>query len=411
MSRIDMSRPGDRGDFEFPIGDELRGERATLGRSLLDVQRELRIRAAYVAAIENTDPRVCPDPSFVPGYVRAYARYLGLDPDAVYTRFCAESGFAGPGAAAPGAKAARAVRPATAPGPDFRMAFPLAEPPRRGLAFLQAPAIGSLLVLAGLAGGLGYAGWTVLENIQRVQFAPVEEAPAALAAAAAPAQVEAPEPVTIEPELTELARPVAATALAELYRRQELEVPILAPRDGPIAAIDPDRAGLLAAAPSSAAARPAVPQSGAEPATADSGVPAAAVAAGPAPLDDAGAAEALLAAEAAAPGLVVVAERAAWIRVYLEDKTVLFEQILETGQTYSPPPDVARPLIWAGNSGSVYVRLGDSLRGPLGSGTRAARDIVLEPAAIAERFGEVAVVPEAIARALAPEIEAAAVLR
>ena len=39
---------------------------------------------------------------------------------------------------------------------------------------------------------------------------------------------------------------MAATALAELYRQQELEVPILVPRDGPIAALDPDRTGLLA---------------------------------------------------------------------------------------------------------------------------------------------------------------------
>jgi cytoskeletal protein RodZ len=37
----------------------------------------LRIKADYVAAIENADPSVFPNPSFVPGYVRAYARYLG----------------------------------------------------------------------------------------------------------------------------------------------------------------------------------------------------------------------------------------------------------------------------------------------------------------------------------------------
>ena len=39
---------------------------------------------------------------------------------------------------------------------------------------------------------------------------------------------------------------MAATALADLYRQQELEVPILVPRDGPIAALDPDKTGLLA---------------------------------------------------------------------------------------------------------------------------------------------------------------------
>ena len=73
--------------------------------------------------------------------------------------------------------------------------------------------------------------------------------------------------------------------------------------------------------------------------------------------------------------LVVVAERAAWIRVYQDNGTVIFERILEKGETYSPPEGIEAPLIWAGNSGSVYVRVGDTLHGPLGSGTRAAKDV------------------------------------
>ena len=32
-------------DFELKLGDMMRGERATLGKSLLDVQRELKIKA------------------------------------------------------------------------------------------------------------------------------------------------------------------------------------------------------------------------------------------------------------------------------------------------------------------------------------------------------------------------------
>jgi hypothetical protein len=38
-------------DYELRLGDLLRGERATLGKSLIDVQRELHIRAVYIAAI------------------------------------------------------------------------------------------------------------------------------------------------------------------------------------------------------------------------------------------------------------------------------------------------------------------------------------------------------------------------
>ena len=45
-------------DYDFRLGDILRGERATLGKSLLDVEKELKIKANYVAAIENCDPTV-----------------------------------------------------------------------------------------------------------------------------------------------------------------------------------------------------------------------------------------------------------------------------------------------------------------------------------------------------------------
>ena len=68
------------GPYEYELGDELRGERATLGKTLLDVQRDLRIKAAYIAAIEDAKPEVFPNPSFIAGYVRSYARYLVARP-------------------------------------------------------------------------------------------------------------------------------------------------------------------------------------------------------------------------------------------------------------------------------------------------------------------------------------------
>ena len=79
--------------FELRLGDLMRGERDTLGKSLLDVQRELRIKASYIAAIENADPEAFDTPGFIAGYVRSYARYLGMDPDKSFAAFCTESGF------------------------------------------------------------------------------------------------------------------------------------------------------------------------------------------------------------------------------------------------------------------------------------------------------------------------------
>src|SRR5690606_5493360 len=90
-------------DPDIRLGDLMRGERATLGKSLLDVQRELRIRASYVAAIENCDTSAFDTPSFIAGYVRSYARYLGMDPEWTFRRFCLESGFQPPHGMAPAA--------------------------------------------------------------------------------------------------------------------------------------------------------------------------------------------------------------------------------------------------------------------------------------------------------------------
>ena len=361
------------GPYEYALGDELRGERASLGKTLLDIQRDLRIKAAYIAAIEDAKPEAFPNPGFIAGYVRSYARYLGLDPDEVFWRFCQESGFQG---ATQAAARRGAVRKA-----GFDM--PLARHEPRRMAEISLSGIGSVAMLVCLLGGLGYGGWMVLQNIQRVQFAPVEATPQATATldTLQPPATDGAQ----EPTLADLAAPVAATSLADLYRQQELEVPILVPRDGPIAALDPDDAGPLAARRTPRGSPVRDP---------DAPVPVL-----PAVIAAAAVAEPDGAVAAAATRIVVVAERAAWTRVYLANGTVIFERILEKGETYSPPDGSAVPLIWAGNSGSVYVRVGGELRGPLGRGTRAAKDISLDPVAIAEKFPVVTEVPEVISQA------------
>ena len=142
------------GPYEFALGDELRGERATLGKTLLDIQRDLRIKAAYIAAIEDAKPEVFPNPSFIAGYVRSYARYLGLDPDEVFRRFCQESGFVGTQGGLSGARAKRGGAAGAAPG-GFSPNFPLARLEARGMPQVSLSAIGSVLVLVALIAGLG----------------------------------------------------------------------------------------------------------------------------------------------------------------------------------------------------------------------------------------------------------------
>lgn len=392
-------------DYEAPafggtvisLGDEMRGERATLGKTLLDIQRDLRIKAAYIAAIEDAKPEVFPNPGFIAGYVRSYARYLGMDPDDAFRRFCRESGFAGKAGTAglatkavPGTKPVGKAAAGQAPG-SFSPDFVITRGQGASLPPVPFAAIGSVMVLIGLIAGLGYGGWSVLQSIQRVQFAPVEDVPVVIAEVD-PLSVPA-QPAPTEPAYADLAQPVTATALADLYRQQEIEVPVLLPRDGPIASLDPDATGVLAR-----------PSASADQMAASAEVPAvmldASATAGAASLVPAVAAATDGTVAAATTGVMLVAERAAWVRVYQENGTVLFESILEKGQSYSVPEGVQAPLVWAGNSGSVYVRMGEALYGPLGRGTRAAKDVSLAPQAITEKFPLVQEVPEVISQTM-----------
>ena len=143
-------------DFELRLGDVMRGERATLAKSLLDVQRELKIKASYIAAIGNAGASAFETPGFVAGYVRSYARYLGLDPEWAFARFCEEAPFS----VAHGMSAA-ASGPRRGGRKKVEYSDPLANPNAsfvpRGEAFMagvQPGAIGSILVLMLLIVGM-----------------------------------------------------------------------------------------------------------------------------------------------------------------------------------------------------------------------------------------------------------------
>jgi hypothetical protein len=141
--------------FELRLGDLMRGERATLGKSLLDVQRELKIKAAYIAAIENCDPTAFDTPGFIAGYVRSYARYLAMDPDWAFETFCRESGFQtahGMSKEASPKRAAREISSRRDPDEMFaKPATPFVPAGESVWAQVEPSAIGSIFVLVALA--------------------------------------------------------------------------------------------------------------------------------------------------------------------------------------------------------------------------------------------------------------------
>jgi len=154
-------------DYELLLGDMMRGERATLGKSLLDVQRELKIKASYISAIENADPLVFETPGFIAGYVRSYARYLGMDPERAFEIFCRESGFAtahGMSDEASSIKKSRAAEiiagSSIGRDPFAQPSTPFVPTNDAFMSRVEPGAIGSTLVLVTLLGAIGFGGWS-----------------------------------------------------------------------------------------------------------------------------------------------------------------------------------------------------------------------------------------------------------
>jgi cytoskeleton protein RodZ len=75
------------GLFVSALGEEFRSAREARSLSLSDVAERLHIRSVYLAAIEDEDWHVIGAPVYVRGFMRTYARFLGLDPEAAVARF------------------------------------------------------------------------------------------------------------------------------------------------------------------------------------------------------------------------------------------------------------------------------------------------------------------------------------
>jgi transcriptional regulator with XRE-family HTH domain len=63
------------------LGDTLRQARERKGLDLAAVERDTRIRARYLSALERGDYRDLPGAVYTRGFLRNYGQYLGLDPE------------------------------------------------------------------------------------------------------------------------------------------------------------------------------------------------------------------------------------------------------------------------------------------------------------------------------------------
>ncbi len=361
--------------FDLRLGDVMRGERATLGKSLLDVQRELRIKATYIAAIENADIKAFDTPSFIAGYVRSYARYLGMDPDSAFEAFCRESGFKPMHGLAPEAKS-KPDLPAPAPPAGDPLANPNASfVPRPSSIFegIEPGAVGSVAVLFALVGVLGFGGWSLLKEIQKVDFAPVEQAVGVMETMPGLGEGEGlaiagagPADAGVGP---------TAEALDRLYRPEALDVPVLIARDGPISTLDPSEVGVLAEAERRAPGLPDATEPGAGATAIDVAVADA--------INETGGVRVF---GPGAPEVAIFAVRPSWVRVRAADGSVIFEKILDTGEKYVLPKTESPPVLRTGNAGSVYFAVNGTAYGPAGEGASVVKNIALAPGTLSETF-------------------------
>ena len=71
----------------FEIGNTLREARVRRNLTLQQVEEDIKIRVKYVQAMENEDWDVMPGVTYVKGFLRTYATYLGLDPEVIIGEF------------------------------------------------------------------------------------------------------------------------------------------------------------------------------------------------------------------------------------------------------------------------------------------------------------------------------------
>jgi hypothetical protein len=243
-------------------------------------------------------------------------------------------------------------------------------------------ALTSTVALLALIAGLSYGGYALLQDIQRVGFAPIPEAPAVMAEApliAAPVVDE----TTALPAAGDYQGGGIFAAIAMPVQLQPVEQ---LRRDGPISAINPQTAGVFVPEPE---ALRVPPRPGRRIDSADDAIrlaeldetrtSASAAAAAPS-AEEAAIAEATAEATAelapAITGVTLHAAEDAWIRVRERDN-VIFEGTLVAGQHYELPPRIDAPVLRAGNAGGLFVFVDGVAYGPLGPRGQIARDVSL----------------------------------
>ncbi len=363
-----MEHPKGFDDYEFHLGDILRGERATMGKSLLDVEKELKIKANYIVAIENCDPTVFESQGFIAGSVRSYARYLELDPDMIYELFCNESGFHTMHGMAKSDEQKEEkkhrkktedslfISPTTAYLPEQKKWYENIEP----------GAVGSLCVTIALVSALGYGAWSFFQEIQKVDLTPTESQPVVLTELQnLPTALDITNNLMLDKSV---GSKESSSRINRIYRSTALDQPVIVARDEPISKLDPNQFGLFTPIPKSNETgieeiiSALIPKKNSDKEELQLNFPKV---------------------SADTPPLVtLITSKEAWIEIIAADGSVIFKNLMQPGSEFALPQTEKSPKLLAGMSGYVYMAIDGVLYGPAGKGVNVVKNVALDATSI-----------------------------
>ena len=352
--------------FDISLGELLRGERATLGKSCLDVQSDLKIKAQYIKAIEKCDLRSLENKSFIAGYVRTYAKYLGLDPDFVYERFCKESGFLSSNLNSfrPEKKGKKEKISAIPINSNFLSLSKFSDNKFK-IKFSSNFIIKKLFPLCSLFlifFGVSFWIMQIVLDIQRLEILPIDQEP-----------YSSVELQNVNNELFEFTDNkfdthdlnlgnISKKSIGNLYSTRDEIFPVVQNRDSPISKIDPNSFGLFLK--TEKMLNPVSIEKNFVETNKDFIKKEE---------------EKTLVLRPKIPTLKLIAFEKSWIRIKDQKGDIYFERNLKKGEEFFIPNELFSGSLRAGNSTKVFFIINDNIFGPLSNKGSVVKNFSIDP--------------------------------
>lgn len=180
------------------FGEELRREREIRSISLREIADATKISTRFLDAIERNDHRTLPAPAFTRGFIRAYARYLGLNAEEMVTRY--NYAAAGDDRIEKTLHLERLVQPLPDP--------PKPAPVKRGIPPVYARVDGNIYLLIVIAVALGAVSYWAFKHKHEKAAAEATRSEVTATATGAPGTGAAATPAASKPS----AAPAVASA-------------------------------------------------------------------------------------------------------------------------------------------------------------------------------------------------------